>query len=514
MKGIFKIRDTKTGKFSTGGNNPKFVDAGRPLKVWTNSGPVRSHINALGQSKASLTYASAEVVQYATDNDGNMTIANRYTIHDFMMGDAYCESKVASDAKPPHGWKFDVPYVPVAAVQTPAAHPFDPSVSHSFSTTVDPYIPVTAVASLVPEPPKQQQTTHVAILLDKSGSMHSYRTEAVAAYNATVEQIRKLADANNKVLVTLVTFGGYVDFSYKAQDVTRLKPLTLNDYCPNSGTPLYESVIKTIDYFESIAGHKDENTSFLTIVLTDGEATDSAYSGYTAPNMVKAMQRVIKTDRYTFGFQVPASHANRFKSITGLTSDTVAAWNTDKGAAGLREATQVTQNAVASYTTARSAGAKKVDKFFVTTDLSKITAKDIHTKLNDISDHVKVYEVPVESRIDEFALAKLKKDYVIGSGYYVLTKKEKVQVGKEIMIMEKGKKAVWAGKAAREFLGLPKDQDAYVIPGNHSNFDIFVQSKSVNRKLPRGSKVIIDTTTKSGMTPTWDHTAVQPKVTA
>jgi hypothetical protein len=40
-------------------------------------------------------------------------------------------------------------------------------------------------------------------------------------------------------------------------------------------------------------------------------------------------------------------------------------------------------------------------------------------------------------------------------------------------------------------IGLPANADAKVEPGNHANYDIFVQSTSVNRKLPRGTKLIV-----------------------
>jgi hypothetical protein len=57
--------------------------------------------------------------------------------------------------------------------------------------------------------------------------------------------------------------------------------------------------------------------------------------------------------------------------------------------------------------------------------------------------------------------------------------------------MEKGSKAIYGGNAARSLIGLPYGAEAKVEPGNHANYDIFVQSTSTNRKLVRGTKLLV-----------------------
>lgn len=56
--------------------------------------------------------------------------------------------------------------------------------------------------------------------------------------------------------------------------------------------------------------------------------------------------------------------------------------------------------------------------------------------------------------------------------------------------MEKGKTPVYSGEWVRETLGLPKFGEVKVEPGNHGNWDIYVQSASTNRKLVRGTKLV------------------------
>ncbi len=89
---------------------------------------------------------------------------------------------------------------------------------------------------------------------------------------------------------------------------------------------------------------------------------------------------------------------------------------------------------------------------------------------------------------------KTKSPYIPGSVFYQLTKTEKIQPQKMVLIMKKGGKGIYGGDEARGLIGLPASEDwieAKVKPGNHANFEIFVQSSSINRKLVRGTKVLV-----------------------
>ena len=82
-----------------------------------------------------------------------------------------------------------------------------------------------------------------------------------------------------------------------------------------------------------------------------------------------------------------------------------------------------------------------------------------------------------------------KKPYRKGAAFYELTKREEIQENKELLVMEIGKSAVYGGADAREVLGLPETR-CKVTPGNHSQWKIFVQSGSFNRRLVRGTSVL------------------------
>jgi hypothetical protein len=120
-----------------------------------------------------------------------------------------------------------------------------------------------------------------------------------------------------------------------------------------------------------------------------------------------------------------------------------------------------------------------------------VTPTKLKRELEDVASECSVYTVTAEEEISDFVERKTRKLYVRGSAYYQLTKNEIVQPNKKVLIMEKGKRAIYGGVEAREMIGLPDGAKAKVTPGNHANYDIFVQSTSSNRKLVRGTKLIV-----------------------
>ena len=107
--------------------------------------------------------------------------------------------------------------------------------------------------------------------------------------------------------------------------------------------------------------------------------------------------------------------------------------------------------------------------------MSHVSSADVRSALDDISRECQVWTVWREERIDDFCSKMSGRPYIKGAAFYQLVKTEKaVQDYKQILIMERGKSAIYSGDAARQMLGLP-DHNVKLIPGDHANFEIFVQ---------------------------------------
>jgi hypothetical protein len=352
--------------------------------------------------------------------------------------------------------------------------------------------------------------TYVAVVLDRSGSMDSIRAQTVKAFNDIVRTVRDRAD-EQEVAVTLVTFSNRSRFEFLNADPRTLKELTVDDFRCDGMTALLDAVGETTEKLKDVKDADDDNVSFLVLVVTDGDENMS--SRFRQPGKLADLMRECQaTDRWSFAFNVPPGRKDSFVRQFGIPSDNVREW--EGNARGMEETSRATTTGLSNYFAARSKGTRSVASFYVTADMSKVKAKDVKAKLDDISDRFKPFTVDRETPIREFVEKKTGKEYVIGSTFYQLTKTEKVQPQKNVLVQEKGKAAVWGGAEARDLIGLPRGVEAKVTPGNLAAFDVFVQSTSPNRLLVRGTRVLVDTKKKKGDKPTWDFEAAEAAAAA
>lgn len=326
----------------------------------------------------------------------------------------------------------------------------------------------------------------VLFLLDSSGSMQSISRPTVDAFNRVLDAIKEGSKAaGQETTVGFYTFGeryNPVNRKFFDAPIDALKALTYADYRAEGNTPMFDCIGAAIN--DALALKVDDDTSFVVNIITDGE--ENASREFDAAKVKKLIAKVQATDKWTVTFLVPQGQKSRLVRDFGIPEGNVEEWSaTSAGAA--RAAQQISQG-YASYFTQRSAGKRSVKGFF-TTDLSKLTAREVKKTLTDLSGQIEALKVTKEADIKPFVESK-GLTYLKGRAFYQLTKDEKVQAHKEILLQEKGKSAIYGGQEARSMLGLPLYDDVKVRPGNHANWDIFVQSTSVNRKLVRGTTLL------------------------
>lgn len=332
---------------------------------------------------------------------------------------------------------------------------------------------------------KKQQINHVAIVVDKSGSMMSLTEAARRALNKALDDLAGNAlKTGQTTLVSLYEFGTFVHPVYQEKPIGAV--LNERTFRADMGrTALLDATGRAIEDLLRVRTDAKSDEAYLLIVVTDGEENES--HTYDAETLNRLIQKVQATDRWTLTFLLPPGNKPAFCHSFAVPEGNVAEW--EQSVRGVEVASGMTSKGIGSYFVARAAGQSRVQNFY-TTDASSIKSRDLK-KMEDISAEVKVWSVDREVDIQAFVEAK-GREYRKGVGFYQLTKTEKkVQDYKRILIMEKGKKAVYEGIRARQLLGLPTVGDVKVIPGNHANFDIFVQSTSTNRKLVRGTKFVL-----------------------
>jgi hypothetical protein len=327
--------------------------------------------------------------------------------------------------------------------------------------------------------------THFIFVIDDSGSMLPYREIAQAAFNSVIVSAQQAAAAHKQATTaSIYSFGERIDRIRGPVPVAQLEQIS--SYYPNQGfTHLWDAVRTALTEAQPLLDRQD--TAIIVTVVTDGGHNPRiGVSTETIQSLKPLVDMAHATGRCTLTAQVPRGQ-ERVMCLAGFSPDNVRAWaQTEQG---IRELSHAQAEGFSGYMLSRSKGATATRRFFQT-DASQIKARDLR-EMDDVRTDYSVWEVPAEEEIQVFCERKSRRPYRTGAAFYQLTKKEKnIQHYKGVLLLHRNTGAIYAGTQARELIGLPIDQDAQVEPGNHGDYEIFVQSTSVNRKLVRGTKVL------------------------
>lgn len=324
---------------------------------------------------------------------------------------------------------------------------------------------------------------HIALVLDASGSMGGRERELV---KVTDNQIAYLAqrskELDQETRVTVYTFDTQVKCLIYDKDVLRM-PSIEKLYKLGGSTALIKATLKSIEDLEKTATLYGDH-SFLIYVLTDGQENASGIK----PDVLE--QRIKKLpDNWTLATFVPDAigvmEAKRF----GFLKENIAVWDATS-VKGVIEAGETIKKATENFMQARAQGVRSVKNLFNldTSNLSQHTAQTTLGRLH--GGQFRLYNVEDREVIAPFVEKKTQRPYKRGEAYYQLVKPEKVQPTKSVALFDPKDHAVYIGANARKLLGLP-DHEIKVNPATNTNFEIFIQSDSVNRILPQGSKLLL-----------------------
>lgn len=320
-----------------------------------------------------------------------------------------------------------------------------------------------------------QQKNYIGFLNDNSGSMATIASAALKDYNANVNAVKEAATKNMQDTVVS-------SFGFGRNAVTRevvnsnphvLQPLT--HWKAIGGTPGRSAIKAMIDMFKSLPDYDNPSVAFVVFATTDGEF--DSWDSVSKDDLAREIAALVKTERWTFVFRVPRG-GRRYLSGLNIPEGNIQEWDTT--AAGMAVSTQATSQAFDTFYATRAAGKTSSTVFYA-------NATGVNTAaLTDISAKVSLYVVDAADegiQIRDFIL-KHRMEYLKGSAFYQLTKSEsKVAPSKMIAIRDRNTGKVYAGKDARDQLGLSTVNNIRLHPGDHGNFDLFIQSESVNRKL-------------------------------
>lgn len=345
---------------------------------------------------------------------------------------------------------------------------------------------------------KDHLINHVALVIDASTSMQRHEREVVQVAD---NQIKRLAASsqrlNQETRVTVYVFAETVTCLIYEMDVLRL-PSIASLYRAHGNTALIDAAMLSQQDL-ALTPQKYGDHAFLTILLTDGQENRSRLH-----NSAQLRDTLVGLpENCTFAALVPDIMAKREAQGFGIPRDNIAIWDPNDRD-GMTEAGATIEAATDQYMAARASGVRGTKKLFSTAPDAVNKATVAAAGLVPLDPKAYVLVPVTKPRANQGVLNKDKHrvweiseftrhatgNFTVGSVFYELSKKEKVQGNKGLAVLELSTSKVFAGDQVRDLIGLPA-ADASVAPDFNPEYKIYVQSTSVNRHLVPGTKLLV-----------------------
>lgn len=326
------------------------------------------------------------------------------------------------------------------------------------------------------KPKSPNIVNHIAFVLDSSLSM-TYRTaDVIKVADDQIEYLaRRSKELDQETRVTIYTFNDRVECVVYDKDVLRL-PSIADFYRASGNTALIDATIKSQEDL-ALTPEIYGDHAFLTFVFTDGEENSSSASPHVLSKLLKD-----QPGHWTVAVLVPDAKAMFEAKRFGFPPDNIAIWDTTSKT-GVLEVGEKIRTVTDAYMVARSKGVRGTRTLFSTgvDAVNKSTVKAMKLKPLDKKAFDLLY-VKSKVMIRPF-VESTGRTYILGRGYYQLTKTESIQPQKLVAVVENSTGKVYLGREARDLIGLPPDVEVRVRPNYNPDYTIYIQSTSVNRNL-------------------------------
>lgn len=362
----------------------------------------------------------------------------------------------------------------------------------------------------------KHKVNHVALCVDRSGSMKKHQSTVIRVVDEFVKGLKEESDAlGHETRISLYAFDHNVECLVWDMDVKAL-PSMQGVYTVNGGaTSLIEASVLSLEDLKSEVSEKYGEHSFLQVVWTDGEENASGCSEtghmHTSPyggvqdrqqlnRWLSRIQSVMGglPEHWTSAILVPSSLAKRTAQSYGFPAGNIATWDADT-TKGVEEAIGTVKAAATSFLRGRESGVRGTKNLFaVGQDLNVAQVRSALKPLDGTKYRLlEIKPEDVDKEIRPF-VQEHNITYRPGMAYYQLGNRVTVQASKNVAVLDTtgpGDGLVYTGPDALrlvfgdENVG-PDGRLTHAISvkaGHNPDLRVFVQSKSVNRKLKRNA---------------------------
>lgn len=187
--------------------------------------------------------------------------------------------------------------------------------------------------------------TEIIVLLDRSGSMASIKSDVEGGFKEFIEEQKKL---DGECAVTLCQFDTEYETVWENRDLHSIEKLNLT---PRGGTALFDAMGKTIDdvgYRLKNTPEKDRPERILFIVVTDGEENSSRKE--TSSSVKKRVNH--QTNKYNWKFIFMGANQDAVLAGENIGLNKGSSITFSANSSGVKSSFNILRGATAYYRTA------------------------------------------------------------------------------------------------------------------------------------------------------------------
>jgi uncharacterized protein YegL len=187
--------------------------------------------------------------------------------------------------------------------------------------------------------------TDITIILDRSGSMESVKSDTIGGFNSFLSEQQKV---EGEASLSLVQFDDQYEVVYLDKDINSAEKLTQETFQPRGMTALYDAVGRTINSVGQRLSELNESErpdKIVFVILTDGEENSSVE--FSAPKVGEMIKH--QREKYSWEFIFIGANQDAVLSAKAIGISANAALTYAANAEGTQQAFGSVAQNVARY---------------------------------------------------------------------------------------------------------------------------------------------------------------------
>ena len=194
--------------------------------------------------------------------------------------------------------------------------------------------------------------THIAVILDRTGSMESIRDDTIGGFNTFLNQQKAEPGLATLTLVQFDTQNPY-EIVHKFKEIKDVPELTRETFVPRASTPLLDAMGRGINDLEHGLSQLDEDDRperVVMVIITDGQENSSReFRKDQIQKMIKEKQ-----EKYDWQFVFLSADLAAIRDALDSGIRAASAMSFDKDAHGTAAAWSSASERISDYRAARS----------------------------------------------------------------------------------------------------------------------------------------------------------------